>query len=102
MIEARKEREIAFHNLRVQTGTRGHEPKGGEGVSKYYSVVNRSRAFFWDVLQGDCGGKRVLEYGCGTGSYAFSLAQQQARVTGIDISDVAVQKATREAAARGL
>ncbi|MDH3197811.1 MAG: class I SAM-dependent methyltransferase, partial [Candidatus Krumholzibacteria bacterium] len=33
----------------------------------------------------ECAGKRVLEYGCGTGSYALDLARGAATVTGIDM-----------------
>jgi SAM-dependent methyltransferase len=40
-----------------------------------------------------CQGKSFLEYGCGTGSYAFELADRGAQVTGIDISEGAIQVA---------
>jgi len=47
-------------------------------------------------------GESVLEYGCGPGSQAFSLAHQGAQVTGIDISDVAIAQATERARAEGV
>jgi SAM-dependent methyltransferase len=102
-MDARKVREIAFHNHRFATGTRGvsHGAASG-GVDKYYSVVERSRNFYLDLIQKGCQGKRVLEYGCGTGGNAFYLAKRGARVTGIDISDVAVKQAEQRAAAEAI
>jgi ubiquinone/menaquinone biosynthesis C-methylase UbiE len=44
----------------------------------------------------------VLEYGCGRGSAAFDLAASGAQVIGIDISDVAIDLATRRGAELGL
>ncbi|MGJ5675433.1 MAG: class I SAM-dependent methyltransferase [Nostochopsis sp.] len=39
-----------------------------------------------------CQDSRIIEYGCGTGSYIFSLAKNGAAlVTGIDISSVAIE-----------
>jgi len=97
-MEARKTREIEFHNKRFAEGTRGTEqPAGDDGVGKWYSVVQQSRAFYVSMLKKNCAGKNVLEYGCGTGSHATYLAKWGAGVTGIDISDVAIAKATAEA-----
>ncbi len=99
-MEARLERELEFHNKRFAAGTRGADKPGGlTDVEKFYSVVERSRSDYWESIQEGCAGKQILEYGCGTGSHAFSLAKQGARVTGIDISDVAVEKARRQAEA---
>jgi SAM-dependent methyltransferase len=44
-----------------------------------------------------CKNADVLEYGCGPGSSAFLLAGHSANVVGIDISDVAIVQAEREA-----
>jgi SAM-dependent methyltransferase len=99
-MEARLERELQFHNKRFASGTRGADKPGGfADVEKFYSVVERSRSHYWESIQEGCEGKRILEYGCGTGSHAFALAKKGARVTGIDISDVAVEKARRQAEA---
>jgi SAM-dependent methyltransferase len=97
-MEARKERELAFHNHRFMIGTRiSKKFFGSEGVEKYYTVTEGCRSFYRGRLQQGCKGKKVLEYGCGTGSDGFVLARQGARVTGIDISDVAVQQAAERA-----
>ena len=47
-------------------------------------------------------GKRVLEIGCGTGSSTVALAEQGARVTGIDIEEEALVVARERCTAYGL
>ncbi len=91
----RKERERAYHNQAFSEGTRAE-------VAKFYSVVQASRARYLDLLAGRCAGARVLEYGCGPGSYSFRLAEMGAQVVGIDISDVAIAQCRATAAERRL
>jgi SAM-dependent methyltransferase len=103
MMDARKTRELDFHNKRFADGTRGTvEPTESDGVDKWYSVVHQSRAFYVSMLKQHCKGNTVLEYGCGTGSHAPYLARWGARVTGIDISDVAIDKAKVQATLDGI
>jgi 2-polyprenyl-3-methyl-5-hydroxy-6-metoxy-1,4-benzoquinol methylase len=45
---------------------------------------------------------KVLEVGCGTGSATVALAEQGARVTGVDIDDGALKVAERRLAVHGL
>jgi SAM-dependent methyltransferase len=100
-MDARKTREIDFHNKRFAEETRGaDEPTEAKGVDRFYSVVHQSRAFYVNQLKQSCAGKKVLEYGCGTGSHAPYLVKWGAQVTGIDISDVAIDKATAQARAQ--
>jgi ubiquinone/menaquinone biosynthesis C-methylase UbiE len=94
-METRKLKEKEFHNVAFRDLTR-------EKVDKYYSIWGRTIEFYQDRLAARCKGKKVLEYGCGTGSQSFFLAQMGAEVTGIDISDIAIQKAREEARAKGL
>jgi SAM-dependent methyltransferase len=104
MPDPRKERELDFHNKRFATGTRGEESHSDpEGVEKFYAIAASSQKFYADRLLEYCKGGRILEYGCGTGSLAFRLACGGAReVVGIDISDVAIEKARGEAHSRGV
>jgi 2-polyprenyl-3-methyl-5-hydroxy-6-metoxy-1,4-benzoquinol methylase len=93
----RLEREREFHNQRYTD-----DELRSRSVDKFYEVASAFHARYRDrVLLGAACGK-VLEYGVGTGSYAFALAQQGASVTGIDISETAVAVAKREACNRGL
>ena len=62
--------------------------------------VTSSHRFFADQLAVLAPGRAVLEYGCGEGSSAFTLADLGRAVTGIDISGVRIEHA-RERAASG-
>jgi SAM-dependent methyltransferase len=61
-------------------------------LNGFYDLSQVRRDYASRLLRG-CAGKDVLEYGCGTGSYAFVLADHGARVTGIDISPGAIEVA---------
>ena len=80
-----------------------------EFYNETYAAERRQslNGFYWlsaglhaydEAILHDCASKDVLEYGCGVGGYAFTLAERGANVTGIDISDVAVRKARERAA----
>src|SRR5207245_1662924 len=54
------------------------------------------------ALLGDVSGKRVLDFGCGSGEKALLLARRGARVAGIDISTSLLAVAVRRFAVNGL
>jgi len=89
-MSVRIEREKTFHNKVFQDHSR-------DKVGKYYQTVNKARDFYRKQLLINGKAKSILEYGCGPGSEAFRLAEGGARVTGIDISDVAIEQAIQEA-----
>ena len=91
----RKQREKRFHNKVFSEHPR-------KGLSKFYKLQGAREAFFKNLIEDDCRGKRVLEYGCGPGGYSFSLAKSGARVVGIDISEVAIEQAKEVARREGL
>jgi SAM-dependent methyltransferase len=86
------QREREFHNHRFVEGRDGRE----KAVNKFYSVSS-SFVYYRQRLREVSRGGRVLEYGCGPGSMAFDLARQGAIVTGIDISNIAIQLAKTKA-----
>lgn len=94
-MEEIKDREKQFHDKLFG------ESKG-RGIGKYYSVNKIMDQYFDQLLVEECAGKMVLEYGCGKGSSAFMLAKKSAKVTGIDISSVAIEKARQRALAEGV
>jgi SAM-dependent methyltransferase len=101
-MSTRIEREKAFHNERFQKGTRGFgETANSKQPGKFYTLVLPAFAFHRNLLRRSCEGKRVLELGCGIDCLAFSL-KKAAQVIGIDISEVAVEKATKKARQEGL
>jgi SAM-dependent methyltransferase len=95
-METKREREQAFHDTAFSDMTR-------ERVWGFYKVTRASRRAFEDRVRAEGpDGKRVLEYGCGASAQAFFLAAAGARVTGIDISPVAVEQGRARAAEEGL
>ncbi len=88
-------REKEFHNERFEKDTRKH-------LDKYYSITRNSRACYVDKITLNARGKTILEYGCGEGSFSFDLAKLGAMVYGIDISEVAIEKAKLKADAEYL
>lgn len=92
---ARLAREKEYHNKAFAEDIR-------KSVDKYYDTITLSRARYYSLIHADAKGKRLLEYGCGPGSKAFDLAASGAEITGIDISDVAIQIAADEAKTRGV
>lgn len=91
--DERYEREREFHDADSARWAR---------VERYYEVTASSHRFFADQLAVLAPGRAVLEYGCGEGSSAFTLADLGARVTGIDISGVRIEHARERAAVAGL
>ncbi|HUP50018.1 MAG TPA: class I SAM-dependent methyltransferase [Thermoanaerobaculia bacterium] len=69
-------------------------------LNGFYALSAGARTYGDRVLE-HCAGLRVLEYGCGLGGYALRLAERGADVTGIDISEAAIEQASRRAAALG-
>jgi ubiquinone/menaquinone biosynthesis C-methylase UbiE len=91
----KQDKEREFHDHAFRKGTRAK-------VTEFYAVVRGSRAFYENYLAVRCPGKKTLEYGCGPGSYALFLAERGARVTGIDISPVAIEQAREHAKRQNL
>ena len=94
-MESRLEREKNFHDQAYSENLRA-------AVGNYYVATRSCWDYYRDMLKTHGYGRRVLEYGCGAGSYAFILAQHGAAVTGIDISTIAIQQARAAAAQAGL
>lgn len=103
IMEERKEEEKEFHNFLRDLEEGTSEYKRYTANKKFYSVTRGSVAFVENWLKNRCqNGAKVLEYGCGTGSFSFFLASLGAHVVGIDISDVGISQAREEAEKRGL
>lgn len=88
-------REKEFHDKIFAEKTRAK-------VAPFYALAAASRQYYEKRLLRDCRGRRVLEYGCGTGSKAYLLAENGARVVGIDISEEAIRQSSDRARRLGL
>jgi glycine/sarcosine N-methyltransferase len=67
--------------------------------------IRRQAEMLGPMLERECGpaaGVRVLDCSCGIGTQALGLAQRGFRMTGVDVSAGAIERARREAAAEGL
>jgi len=85
--------EAAFHDQAFGQQTR-------KSAWKFYDVASGAYARYGELLAGAAApGSRALEYGCGPGSRAFTLARLGATVDGIDISPVAIELARETAVA---
>lgn len=96
-LDGRIEREQKFHDASYSENRRGKQ------VGKFYSIAGSIFRAYRNVILASSRGKRAVEYGCGTGSFAFLLAENGAElVTGIDISSVAIETARQTAKERNL
>jgi SAM-dependent methyltransferase len=85
-LELKQQKEKVFHNKAFSEGTRNR-------AVKFYTSVSGSRDYYDDFLLSHCSNKDVLEYGCGPGYEALYIARTALTVTGIDISDTAIEQA---------
>ncbi|MFM5944117.1 MAG: hypothetical protein ACKO9G_12220, partial [Dolichospermum sp.] len=61
-------REQKFHNQRF-----ADDSKRTNKVGKFYKVSQSIKKEYEKFLTENCKDLEIIEYGCGTGSYAFSL-----------------------------
>ncbi|MEM7758543.1 MAG: class I SAM-dependent methyltransferase [Cyanobacteria bacterium P01_A01_bin.40] len=95
---AKLEREREFHDRRFASDSERQRK-----VGKFYQIIGSIQQEKERILFDSAQGAKVIEYGCGTGSYAFKLAKHGAEsVTGIDISPVAIEQAIATAVAQGV
>ena len=95
MSKSRIDREAEFHDKAFTENTRS-------AAGKFYAITETSKGLYHSLIGQDCTGKQILEYGCGTGSYAFKLAQYGANVAGIDISEAGIDLASKQAETNGV
>lgn len=90
-------RERDFHNQRFADNTE-RETR----TRRFYDAIAYGFESFRERVTAVSRGRTVLEYGCGDEIMAFDLSPTARHVTGIDISDVAIHLAERQASQRGL
>jgi len=92
--------QLGYHLLeQVGRGARGD----GRCSGKAYENKSKLEVLFGGGIWSWVAGKHVIDFGCGGGLEAIELARHgAARVTGIDIREVALAAARRAAAAAGV
>ena len=94
MDKQRIEREREFHNALAQNEFDGRRLINRLSWS-FYSKEDKSPIWGPVWSQIDLRSKKVLDYGCGNGSFSFELARRGALVEGFDISEGLVELASR-------
>jgi ubiquinone/menaquinone biosynthesis C-methylase UbiE len=101
--EARKLEEAEFHDkLRGLHETDPEQYGYFTTNKKFYSVVRTSHQFYFNWLRENATGKRVLDFGCGSGQATVEIAEFAGHVTGIDISPESIRLAKEKAEEVGL
>ena len=95
MHQPRLAREREFHNARYT-----HETRLSQG--KYYFSLIAGNYQFDQWIDDAAAGADLLEYGCGVALKAFEFVESCKSITGIDISEVAIDEARSAAAALGI
>jgi 2-polyprenyl-3-methyl-5-hydroxy-6-metoxy-1,4-benzoquinol methylase len=86
----RLEREKNFHDNRY-----GGDDSDRKSVEKYYMANIHMEERYIDIVSKLCIGKKLLEYGCGSGNNSNKWLKLGAKVTGIDISEEGIKKAKK-------
>ena len=82
-------REKEFHN-NLQSKSRGRF----ENI--FYKAISNSGNDFFDFLKTNSKNSEILDYGCGIGNSLQKVVKfKPKKITGIDISDVSIQKAKK-------
>jgi SAM-dependent methyltransferase len=90
-LDARLEREQQYHDHRYKTSSRDHQ-------NEFYFILDRAFRQSWERISTYARDAAVLEIGCGARPVTLQLAPIARRAVGIDISGVAIEQATEQAA----
>lgn len=96
MLSVRKTREKELQDARFKIN------EGSRGVEGFYAITTESHGYFKRRIAELARGKRALEFGCGNGANALELCRHAQSVSGIDISDVAVEIGNKHAREAGI
>jgi len=101
--EPRKLEEAEFHDrLRGLYETDPAQYGYYTSNKKFYAVSGASDEFFFNWLHEHATGKRILDFGCGSGIHTTEMARFAGHVTGIDISPETIRLAQEHAQSEGL
>ncbi len=93
---ARLQREKEFHDSRF-----GGDDSERAAAEKYYAIMDRALSDYRSRAIAKARYGHLLEYGCATGLESMTWLESGAKVTGIDISSEAIDKATENLVGSG-
>src|SRR5436309_919350 len=99
MEESVREDQRRFFNSEYGAGP-GEAPRD-RGLN-FYVLSPTNKGHYRKLLAADCQGRTVLEIGCGMSGDVSFLAERGAHFTGIDISNVGVERCEEEARKQSL
>ena len=104
MLEDRKQEEIDLQNkIRDKNLSKDSaEFRRLTANRKFYSITRKSADFLNDYFLKNYIGKKILDYGCGDGNMAVSLAKKGIEIIGIDLSDIRIQNCRELAKKEGI
>lgn len=94
-LDGRIGREREFHNERFSEESRRVQ-------KKYYAAVSHGTQQYRSKVHSLVGDKDILELGCGTSGLALEMAGLAGSITGVDISEVAIERSLLNAQKAGL
>ena len=99
-MELRKKKEIEYYDKQSAEFSGGLTSADFEGFNPN---LLSSFKFLYKILEENCKGKIVLDYGCGNGIHSVSLAKMGAdKVVGIDLSEPSLKIARQRAKQEGV
>lgn len=90
MSEGQIQREKDFHDNLFS-----HDGEDRSKAGKYYAIMESAEGHIRRLVEKNCHGKRLLEYGCGIGRDLIDWLEMGATVTGIDISKEGINLAQK-------
>ncbi len=93
-MEPRKQKEIEYYNKEAEEWTEGEIKESGSRGG-FSSFDLGSYNFLLDISKNKIKGKKVLDYGCGTGTNLEWLALDAKEVVGIDLSGKSLEVAEK-------
>ena len=79
-----------------------YENNARASVGQIYSIIKGRNQAYENLIYSGVSGKKILEYGCGTGSHSLEIARRGGDVIGIDISEIGIRNATERASKEGV
>ena len=97
-MEKRKQKEIEYFDKEAEERIKNNsKKKEKDGFEEPTSFLLESFVFVHKFLKNKCKGKKILDYGCGSGIHSIWLAEYGGEVVGIDLSEKSLAIAKEKA-----